>query len=257
MQINWFTVIAQVINFLILVWLLKRFLYKPVLQAIDEREQKITAQLNDAAAKKTEAQKEQDDFRKKNEDFDHQKNDLTAKAIADANTQRDQLIDAAKNDANTLRATLEKSAKDQQENQARAIAQKTQQQVLTIARKALDGLASQSLEAQSVTIFIQRLKASNKEERQQFMDAFHSNANTILVQSAFELPPAQQAELTDAVNEILNAKTALQFKTTPALISGIELTTNGYKLAWNMSEYLRSLEKSILEPAPEKPVPAS
>ena len=38
MRINRFTVFAQAINFLILVWLLKRFLYKPILHAIDERE---------------------------------------------------------------------------------------------------------------------------------------------------------------------------------------------------------------------------
>ena len=54
MKINWFTVIAQVINFLILVWLMKRYLYKPVLNAIDEREKKIAAQLADAEAKKAE-----------------------------------------------------------------------------------------------------------------------------------------------------------------------------------------------------------
>ena len=45
MLIDWFTVAAQAVNFLILVWLLKRFLYKPVLAAVDEREKRITAQL--------------------------------------------------------------------------------------------------------------------------------------------------------------------------------------------------------------------
>ena len=70
MEINWFTVIAQVINFLILVWLLKRFLYKPVLNAIAEREKKIAAQLSDAEVKKAEAQKERDAFHQKNEAFD-------------------------------------------------------------------------------------------------------------------------------------------------------------------------------------------
>ena len=62
MLINWFTVCAQAINFLILVWLLKRFLYKPILHAIDEREKGIAAQLADAEAKKAEAQKDRDDF---------------------------------------------------------------------------------------------------------------------------------------------------------------------------------------------------
>ncbi len=48
MKIDWFTLIAQVINFLILVWLLRRFLYKPILKAVDEREKKIASQLKDA-----------------------------------------------------------------------------------------------------------------------------------------------------------------------------------------------------------------
>jgi F-type H+-transporting ATPase subunit b len=58
MQINWFTVIAQVINFLLLVWLLKRFLYKPILKAIDEREGKIASQIKDAEEKEKTAKKE-------------------------------------------------------------------------------------------------------------------------------------------------------------------------------------------------------
>ena len=54
---GWFTIVAQAINFLILVWLLKRFLYKPILHAIDEREKGIATQLAEAEAKKAEAQK--------------------------------------------------------------------------------------------------------------------------------------------------------------------------------------------------------
>ena len=112
MKINWFTVIAQVINFLVLVWLLKKFLYKPILNAIDEREKKIAAQIKDADDKKAAAIKEQDDFKKKNEDFDQQKKGLMDKVVAESNTEKDKLLEAAKNDANTLRSNLEKSAKE-------------------------------------------------------------------------------------------------------------------------------------------------
>ena len=67
------------------------------------------------------------------------------------------------------------------------------------------------------------------------------------MQSAFDLPEKQQTEIKSAVNEILGTKTQFQFKTAPELISGIELTSNGYKLAWSISEYLNSLQKSISE----------
>jgi F-type H+-transporting ATPase subunit b len=106
-------------------------------------------------------------------------------------------------------------------------------------------MASSSLEEQSVNTFIKRLHALNEDEKEKFITAFKSNANTILVRSAFDLSAPQQAAMTDAVNETLNTKTTLQFTTTADLISGIELSTNGYKLAWSFAEYLNGLQKNI------------
>ena len=80
MLIDWFTVGAQALNFLILVWLMKRFLYKPILHAIDAREKRIATELADADAKKAEAQKERDEFQHKNEEFDQQRAALLSKA---------------------------------------------------------------------------------------------------------------------------------------------------------------------------------
>lgn len=255
MKINWFTVIAQVINFLILVWLLKKFLYKPILNAIDEREKKIRNQLKDADDKKAVAQKEQDDFKKKNEDFDQQKKELMDKAVADANTQKQQLMDAAKTEADDLRTKMEKAAKEKQENDNLQVTKKIQQQVFAITRKALGDIASISLEEQSANTFNQHLAALKDDEKKQFIDAFKANANTILVRSAFELPAKQQKKINDAVNEVLDTKATLQFKTAPEIISGIELSTNGYKIAWSFSEYLNSLEKNISENMKEKVKP--
>ena len=84
MLIDWFTVGAQVVNFLILVWLLKRFLYRPILDAIDAREKRIARELADADATKAEAQKERDEFRHKNEAFEQQRTALMNKAAEEA-----------------------------------------------------------------------------------------------------------------------------------------------------------------------------
>ena len=256
MKINWFTVIAQVINFLILVWLLKRFLYKPILKAIDEREKKIAAQIKDADDKKAVAVKEQADFKKRNDDFDAQKKALMDKAMADTNAQRDKLLEDAKNEANTLRSNLEKAIKEKQESDALENADKTQKQVFAITKKALKEMASSSLEEQSVNTFIKRLHTLNDDEKQQFITAFKSNTNTILVRSAFDLSDEQQEAIHDAVNETLGTKTKtktkLQFTTSPDLISGIELTTNGYKLAWSFAEYLQSLQKNMAAATKDK-----
>ena len=93
MLIDWFTVGAQALNFLILVWLMKHFLYKPIVHAIDAREKKIAAELADADAKKAEAQKERDEFQHKNEEFDQQRAVLFSKATDDAKAERQRLLE--------------------------------------------------------------------------------------------------------------------------------------------------------------------
>jgi F-type H+-transporting ATPase subunit b len=247
MKINWFTVIAQIINFFVLVWLLRKFLYKPVLKAIDERENKIASELKDAKAKETEAKKEQAEFLEKNEKFDQQKKKLMDNVIAETNEEREKLLEEARNEAAVLRSKLEKSLDAMQENLEHDIAQKTQEEVFAITRKTLKDLASMSLEEQSVNIFINRLKELKNEEKKKLIDAFKSGSDSIMVQTAFDLPSKQQTEIKSTVNEILGTKTQFQFKTVPKLISGIELTSNGYKLAWSISEYLSSIQKSISE----------
>jgi F-type H+-transporting ATPase subunit b len=260
MQINWFTVIAQIVNFIILVWLLKRFLYKPILKAIDDRENKIAAQIKDAEAKDAKAKKEQAEFAKKNETFDKEKKELMEKAITETDEERQKLLEAARNDATELRAKLEKSLKEMRENLNRDIAQNTQEEVFAIARKALSDLASLSLEEQTANIFIKRINDLKKEEKKQFIEAFKTGSNqpadkqgSVLVRSAFDLPKKQQTDISSAVNGILSAETKFQFKTAPEIISGIELTSNGYKLAWSISEYLNSLQKSVSENLKEEP----
>ena len=57
MLMDWFTIGAQALNFLILVWLMRRFLYKPILHAIDAREQRIAKEIADADAKKSRSRK--------------------------------------------------------------------------------------------------------------------------------------------------------------------------------------------------------
>ena len=88
MLIDWFTVVAQALNFLILVWLMKRFLYKPVLNAIDAREKRIAMELADAKSKKAEAKKDRDEFQQKNEEFDGQRAALLSKATEEAKAER-------------------------------------------------------------------------------------------------------------------------------------------------------------------------
>src|SRR3970040_1859513 len=103
MLIDWFTVSAQVVNFLILVWLMKRFLYQPILHAIDAREKRIARELADADGKRAEAEKERDEFQHKNEEFDQQRAALLSKARDEAQAERQRLLDEARQECDGVR----------------------------------------------------------------------------------------------------------------------------------------------------------
>ena len=175
MLINWFTVVAQAINFLILVWLLKRFLYKPILHAIDEREKGIAAQLAEAEAKKAEAQKERDDFQHKNEAFDQERAALLKKATDEAKAERQRLLDEARKDADALRAKRQEALRNEQRNLSQEIIRWTQKEVFAITRKTLADLAATSLEERMGDVFVQRLRALTGAAKEQLAAAFKTS----------------------------------------------------------------------------------
>src|SRR5450755_159019 len=109
MLIDWYTVAAQALNFLILVWLLKRYLYQPVLDAIRAREQRIAMQLADVASKEAAATKEREQFERKNAEFDSQRTAMLVTASAEAKAEGQRLLELARKDADALRARLQKS----------------------------------------------------------------------------------------------------------------------------------------------------
>ena len=223
MLIDWFTVAAQVVNFLILVWLMKRFLYKPILHAIDEREKRIATELANADKKKAEAQKESDDFKHKNEEFDKQRAALLSKATDEAKAERQRLLDEARKDAAALSSKLQEALRDQEHTLHQAISRRTQQEVFAITRKTLTDLATVSLEERLGEVFTRRLREMDAKAKAGLAQALKTASDPALVRSAFDLPAQQRAAIQNALNETFSADIHVRFETAPDLISGIEL----------------------------------
>lgn len=257
MLIDWFTVIAQVINFLILVWLLKHFLYRPILNAIDEREKRIAKELADADAKKAEAKKERDKFQHKNEEFEQQRGALLSKATDEAKAERQRLLDEARQAADALSARRQETLRNEEHNLRQAIGHQIQQEVFAIARKALKDLATTSLEERMGEVFTRRLREIDRQAKEGLAKALKTAADPALLRSAFDLPVEQRAAIQNALNETFSAEIHVRFETAPDLISGIELTANGQKVAWSIADYLGSMEKGVNELLKEKDKPIS
>ena len=252
MLIDWFTVGAQVVNFLILVWLLKHFLYRPILDAIDAREKKIAKELADADAKKAEAQKERDEFQRKNAEFEQQRNALMNKAEEEAKTERLHLLDEARQVADALSAKRQEALRSDAHNLNQAISRRARQEVFAITRKALTDLATTSLEERLADVFARRLREMDEPAKKSIGESLKTASEPALVRSAFDLPAAQRTAIQQALNETFSAEINLRFETAPELISGIELISNGQKVAWSIADYLVSLEKGVDELLQEK-----
>ena len=257
MLIDWFTVGAQVLNFAILVWLMKRFLYKPIIYAIDVREKRIAKELADADAKKADAQKERDEFQHKNEEFNQQRASLLSKATDEAQAERQRLLDEARKAAVALSLKRQETLRNDAHNLNQAISRRTQQEVFAIARKTLTDLATTSLEERMGEVFTRRLREMDGKVKEGLADAFKTASDPAIVRSAFDLPAEQRTAIQNALNEIFSAEIHVRFETVPDVISGIELTTNGQKVAWSIADYLASMEKSVDELLKEKDKPVA
>lgn len=247
MLIDWFTVGAQTLNFLILVWLLQRFLYKPILRAIDAREKRIAWALTEADGKMAEAQKERAAFQRKSEELDGQRAALVRQMTADVEAERLRLLDEARLEADALRAKRMELLRNDAQTLRQAISRRTQQEVFAITRKTLSDLASASLEERMVEVFVRQLHALNEQDMEGLKSAFKTASGTATVRSAFDLPAAQRAALENVIKELFAVEAPLRFETAPNLVSGLDLTANGQKITWNIAAYLMALEKGIGE----------
>lgn len=243
MLIDWFTVGAQVLNFLILVWLLKRFLYKPILNAIDVREKRIAGEVADADAKKADAQKSCADLEKKNKAFDDQRGGLLNKASEDAKAERDRLIALAEADVGALRAAQTTALRNERIKLGNQITRLAQDEVFGIVRKTLSDLATVSLEERMGEVFTRRLREMNQTAKATLAVALKTSSQPAILTSTFEIPAEQKAAIQNALNETFSAEIRVRFETAPDTVCGIELTANGQRIAWNIEQYLASLDQ--------------
>ena len=245
MLIDWFTVTAQVINFLILVWLLKRFLYRPILDAIDAREKRIAAKIADADTKEAEAQKQREEYQHKNEVFDQQRNAHMNEVLEAANAEREQLFDAARQESEALRARLQQALRNEQHSLDEELSRRAREEVFAIARKTLSDLAGTSLEQRMTEIFLDRLRELNTVQITELKSAFKTSSDALRVRTAFKLSAQQTAAIETVMAEILGEQKPLEFIIVADLVSGIEINSNGRKIAWSITDYLASLAKSV------------
>lgn len=247
MPIDWFTVAAQVLNFGALIWLLKRFLYGPILQAVDAREKRVADELADAAAQQDRARQEREALAQKNAAFEQQRKTLFEQAQAQATEQGQQWLAQAREAASAWTAKRQATLSAQARQIDGIIRTQAQLEIFAITRKALLELADTDLEQRVCEVFSRRLHDADDAVRVALAQAFKADPGTVQVRSAFALSAPARSTVEAALRDALDVQAPVQFVASPELVCGIELVGGGQKIGWNVADYLEAMEQRLAE----------
>lgn len=245
MKIDWFTVAAQALNFIVLLWLMKRFLYKPILHAIDEREKHIAEQLGNAKTERETAQKQKETFTLKKEELENQSASFLKIAEDGASTEKIRLMNEAREAADSFRINQINAFTEEEKSSHSVFIQKAQKEIIVIAGKVLADLSGTSLEERIVEVFTQRLINLSSEEKKALSSVQKTQSDAVTIRTALGISPRLRVSIEAAVKEAIGTETRINYVTEPGLISGIELNVNGQKAAWNIADYLSSIEENV------------
>ena len=247
MLIDWFTVGAQIVNFLILMALLKYFLYDRITGAMDAREEKINSRLQAADRKEKEAQEKIEALDEEKNKMAEKRDQLMAEAKEKAESRHKQWEQDAREEVESLRERWKDALARQKDSFARDLRQSVAEQVFGVCRRALEDLAGEALEERIVDTFISRIQKMDSDQKKEWGQSMVLFRSPALVCSAFETKTAMRRKITRVLHDEISKELDVDYDTEPDMLAGIELKAAGKKIAWSLQNYLDTLEDSVAE----------
>lgn len=245
MHIDWFVFVSQILNFLLLVWLLKRFLYGRIIKAMDEREAKIVQRYDEAEEIKMKAREEAELYESKNRELNAMADEMMNKARTEAEAHKSELMKKAREEVDNIQRRWIETLAREQASFLEELRRRAGQQIFAIARKALVDLADEELEHRMLAAFLSRLEKIDGDELQRFKTTMGSDSTGIIIQSAFNVPPDAREKISETLSKHLSSKSPIQYDTSEDIVSGIEMRTSGHKISWSLNDYLVTLEENF------------
>lgn len=247
MQVEWFTLIAQVVNLLVLLGLLKHFLFGRIVRAMNEREATIMGRLDEAARGRASAEQEAELFRARSRELEAQREQILARTEEQADAHRGQLMEAARREIEKMQIEWLDALERERQQSLQSLRENLGQAVFTVARKGLQELANADLETQIVEVFVRRLQTLDAAEREAIAAAVRDSEHPMEVRTAFPLGPQAREDVSSSLRQQLGDSVEVRFITAPELICGIELRAQSHRIVWNLDSYLEGAEARVFE----------
>lgn len=205
MQINWSTLILEVINFLVLMWILKRIFYIPIKEAIEKRKEVIQQSLDKARQVDDEAKKLMAQYETRLSDWEKEKRQKELTLKQDLEDEKNQALEH-------LRTTL---GKEREKNQAQeskrlqAIILKEERlaevRATKLAAKLLERLVGPEMENKIIELFIEQIIGISQEKIILIKNELVNNAGVIIkIVSAFPIEDQQRKNLSSTIKKLFD-----------------------------------------------------
>jgi F-type H+-transporting ATPase subunit b len=246
LNIDWFTLTAQVVNFLILLALLKRFLFGPLRKVMKQREETVTSRLEEAREKLAAAERKSDHYDQKLSEFDRQKEQMLSEARKEVEQQKKEMLQEARTEIDRIESKWQEAFQNEKEIFFSELYRQTAEGIIELLEQMIRDLADRSLEEQAVRKFIRQLESLDKvSKKRAIRSALDSGEGKVELISSFPLPDEQRQKVAAKLNEVFAINLTCEFRESSAGGFGIELRSDSWKIGWNLKMYMDDLRSKI------------
>jgi F-type H+-transporting ATPase subunit b len=244
MGLDWSTFLLELINFLILIWILKHFLYAPVKAAIEARRERVESVLTEANARRTEAERMRQDCEACQQAWEQDRAQARAVLDQELAAERKRRLDEqqAELDGRRDRATI------LEERRVREAERRHQEAALALAvafgSRLLARIANPALEARLVDMVIEDLPNLSEAHRKALTAAAERAPATVRVQSAYPLIDHQRAALEAALTTAAGRDLRFKVDQNPALLAGLRIDAGPLVMRANLRDELGFFARS-------------
>lgn len=239
MELSWSTFLLEIINFLVLVWILKRFLYKPVLDVIARRRSGIENTLSDAETMRSEAQALREQYEQRLTRWEDERRQGRAQLQSELEQERarrmqelEQLLAREHEKAKVVEQR--ELAETLRRNEATALAQGAR-----FASRLLGYAAGPELETRLVELLLEELGSLSDERRAALRSGIRAPVSDVIVISAFPLADAERTRLGQALTTALGVDAKPRYNEDPALLAGVCIYIGSWTLSANLRDELK------------------
>jgi len=239
LELNWSTFVLEIINFLVLVWILKRFLYRPVLDVIARRRASIEAQLAESQRLHDEADTLKRNYENRLADWDHERQLARDTLAQELDTERVQQMQALQTTLAQEREKAQVAESRQRTEAVRKIEHQAMQQSAQFASRLLAEATGPELEMRLLDLLLDNLTTLTPEQITALRTQWGQPPASITVASAYPLPEDRKQRLQEKLAEVTGLNVPIQYTQKTDLLAGLRITIGAWILNANVRDELQ------------------